>query len=356
MKKILYIILISVLWGQFDNVGTSAANFLKINVGARGSALGGAYSAQVEDASALYWNPAGMGMIDKPEIQFNSTDWIFDVQHQFFAAVFPAGFGKLGLSISYLTMGEIKETTLADPDGTGRKITSSDLALSLGFARRVSDHFVFGIQGKYIRETISFSSASAIAMDAGSQYLTGFHGLKIGMSLSNFGSKMRLFGTDQLIDVDVDPDLGANPQVNGRLDTKDWPLPMVFRFGLSMQLLGEKGVVNPGPATAVLNVEYIDPRDFNPYYVIATEVAVMDLIFIRIGQTYQFLRFDESLADEAIYDALTTEKGYVPRLSWGVGLSSKNFPLIPYDLHVDYSVSDMGILNMVNRLTFTLVL
>ncbi|NQV38874.1 MAG: PorV/PorQ family protein [Candidatus Marinimicrobia bacterium] len=357
MKRHLFVLLIvsQALWAQFDNVGTSVANFLKIGVGARGSGMGGAFSAQVDDASSMYWNPAGLGQISQPEIQINSTDWIFDVKHQFFSAAVPtSAFGVLGVSVSYLSMGDMLETTHYDPDGTGRKISASDLAIGLGMGKKISDRFSFGLHAKYIKETISFSSGSAIAVDIGTQYRTSFQGLIIGMSLSNFGSKMRLFGTDQLIDVDIDEDLDANPDAQGRLDTKDWPLPLVFRYGLSVSPIGENSLIKTDLVTGIINFEYIDPRDYNPFFVLGGEFEIINLIIVRSGVRYTYYKYDDSLDESHSFDALTKELGYVPRFSWGIGLNSKNFPFIPYALTVDYSSSNMGVLGFVSRVSLTL--
>ncbi|MDA0378244.1 MAG: hypothetical protein O2899_02035, partial [Bacteroidetes bacterium] len=44
-------------------VGTTAAQFLKLGVGARAVAMGGSFVAESSDLSALYWNPAGLSKI-----------------------------------------------------------------------------------------------------------------------------------------------------------------------------------------------------------------------------------------------------------------------------------------------------
>ncbi len=357
MNKILFsgLVVIHALYAQFDNVGTSAANFLKIGVGARGTGLGGAYTALVDDASALYWNPAGLSETTRPAVQFNSTDWMFDVKHQFLGVALPARNKVVyGFSVSYLTMGEMKETTHYETNGTGRKISASDLALGFGMGRKISDRFSFGLHAKYIKETISFSSASAVAVDIGTQYRTGFSGLTMGMSLSNFGSKMRMFGTDQLIDVDIDEDLDSNPDTQGRLDTKDWPLPLVFRYGLSFSPIGKNQLIQAERFSGVLNLEYIDPRDYNPYYIIGGELDIVNVITLRSGIKYSYFKYNDALDESHSIDQLTKERGYLPRLSWGFGLNSANFPFIPYNFSVDYSSSDMGVLGLVSRLTITL--
>ncbi|MDZ7339934.1 MAG: UPF0164 family protein, partial [candidate division KSB1 bacterium] len=85
-QKILYILachllLFSLALAGNDNTGTSAANFLKIGVGPRGNALGGAFVAQVNDYSSLYWNPAGIAGMTSLEIGLAYTDWILDMSH-----------------------------------------------------------------------------------------------------------------------------------------------------------------------------------------------------------------------------------------------------------------------------------
>jgi len=80
MKRIFLILFLfgSTLFGQFDNVGTSAANFLKIGVGGRATGMGGAITANVNDPSSLYWNPAGTANAENIEVMVNITDWILD--------------------------------------------------------------------------------------------------------------------------------------------------------------------------------------------------------------------------------------------------------------------------------------
>ena len=47
----------------FEKVGTYSAQFLKIGVSARAAGMGSAYTAVANDATAIYWNPAGMAAV-----------------------------------------------------------------------------------------------------------------------------------------------------------------------------------------------------------------------------------------------------------------------------------------------------
>ena len=190
-----FVFCVSLLLGQFDNSGTSAANFLKIGVGGRATAMGGAITGQVDDPTSLFWNPAGIANARNIEFTVNHNDWIFDLTHSYIAAVMPAGrVGHFGLSINYLDMGKMERTTELAPEGDGTSFSASDIAIGFAYAKKMSDRFNVGIQLKMIQESISFSSARAVAIDAGSQYITRFSGLKIGIAITNFGSKLTLNG------------------------------------------------------------------------------------------------------------------------------------------------------------------
>ena len=361
MKKILLTstLLVGIASAQFDNVGTSAANFLKIGVGSRAEGMGGAYSAQVADASALYWNPSGIAHITSPQVVFSSFNWIADMKHSFLAAAIPAGRGTFGLSLVYFDMGEMIKTTELAPDGEG-SFTASDFAIGVGYGTKISDRFAVGMQVKLIRETISFSSASAFAVDAGSQYVTNFYGLRVGMAVTNFGTKMRLYGTDNKVDVDAYEDLDGNPDVVAHLNTDEWSLPMAFRFGVSMTPVGKNGLIKQDMAEVTVNWEYFDPRAYNPYYILGMEAKIMDVFYIRSGLQFKFMQFSDDLSDATnaneFQDAIDSEDGfgYVQNMAYGFGIDTEKISYVPVKLRVDYSSSDLGFLGMVNRITLAI--
>ena len=329
------------LYGQFDNSGTSVANFLKIGVGARGQALGGAFTALVDDATALYWNPAGIARTQDYQAVFSHTNWIFDLDLTFVGLTIPfESYGTLGFSLNALTMGEVDITTPEDPDGTsGLTYDAGDLALGATYAKKITDRFYFGFTGKYVREQVANSSASAFAIDIGTQYVTDFSGLIIGMSIKNFGTKMRLMGREQLIFVDIDPDLGSNPAVTGRLDTKAWPLPLQFNIGTSMKLYTNENMTVTGI------FDYNDPRDQNPLYVFGGEWSFSDVIYLRGG--YGFRQFGvnyEEIENSRSEDTFTLGAGVLTAV-----------PISNFSIMIDYAYSDLGILNSVQWLTTTLI-
>lgn len=356
-KHYLILTLIGITFAINDNVGTSVANFLKIQAGGRAASMGGAFCAQVNDGSALYLNPSGMSHITKTQVFFNRTDWILDLEHTFIGLIIPLGkIGNFGLSVNHLNIGEMEETTEFEPGGTGRKFSASDLALGVSYSKWISDRFTFGTTVKFIQESISFSKAVGMAIDVGSQYRTNFSGLTLGMAITNFGTKLRMYGTDQLIDVDAYPDDEGNTDVNGRLETKGWPLPMAFRFGLSIQPIGENSLVKLDGIEGTLNVDYFDPRDLNPIYAAGFELKVYEILYFRSGLEWKFNKYDDSLDDDNSSEELMQEFGYEIKPAWGIGITSDAFPYLPYDIRFDYSVSDMGLLDLIKWYTFSISL
>jgi len=79
--------------------------FLNLGVGARAQSLGGAYGSLADDASAVYWNPAGLSGIIRPEIMFCHTQ-LFDglANHDFLGLAWPLG-NRLSLGLGWIRLG-----------------------------------------------------------------------------------------------------------------------------------------------------------------------------------------------------------------------------------------------------------
>ena len=135
---------------------------------------------------------------------------------------------------------------------------------------------------------------------------------------------------------------------------------MSFRVGFAMNPVGPNSLIKNEAAEATISIDYYDPRDYNPYYAAGLEIKVLGGLFLRIGLENKFIQFDDdhndNMASSDLTDKLDKDNahGYVSKTAFGFGLSSIMFPFIPYNFTLDYSVSDMGILGQVARLTFTI--
>ncbi len=181
--------LLPTLGGQ--RAGTATAQFLKIGAGARAISMGEAYVAVANDAAALYWNPAGIIEFKQPQFIFCHTNWPVDIQHEFVGYVHHLnGVNSVGVSLTSLHTDDMAETTEFDPFGTGNYFTFNDLALSMTYARRMTDRFSFGISLKYIEETLAELKMRGGMVDFGTFYWTGFASTRFALVVTNFGPQL----------------------------------------------------------------------------------------------------------------------------------------------------------------------
>jgi hypothetical protein len=225
-------------------VGTTAAEFLSIGYGPAGCSVGDAYVSLVNDITSVYWNPAGLSFMNQSEAVFSYQPWLVDINTFFTGAgVVIPNYGTLAISLIGVNYGEMNVTTVDMQQGTGETFNASDYAFSLSYGRKLVTWFGFGASLKYINSSIWHSSADAFAVDLGVMIHTPFfsptgseqHGLKIGMSLANYGTKMQYNGIDLIRSVDIAPSEAGNfKDTKVNYATDEWDLPIIFRVGMSI--------------------------------------------------------------------------------------------------------------------------
>jgi len=240
-------------------VGVRAAEFLTIPVGARGIALGSAYTAVTDDISSIWWNPAGLGLLEQRELMVTVVDYTLDLTYSFVAGAVPIADGEMtvGGFLGYLNIPEMEITTITNPNGTGRFFKAYDFQMGGSFAYNFSDRFVGGINAKYIHQDMfSNIGGSAFAIDAGAIYHTDFmdREIRFAFAIQNLGTNIRMSGPNLIYDVgpqgldgllpsgyedySADPiaiSKRANRQVTVKTNT--YRLPTVVKLALSYNLL-----------------------------------------------------------------------------------------------------------------------
>jgi len=174
--------------------GTSAADSLNLGMGPRASGMGEAFTGLADDASAIYWNPAGLSRLYVPEASFTYLDLFGDTQQHYaaYAHPFPARGAALGASVSYLRV-----TPFQGYDNSAGKagtVGASDMVLSVAGAQRW-DRLAAGASLKYIRSDLAGAHAQTPSMDVGLAYLsrrTAREGrLDLGAAGSNLFGKLK---------------------------------------------------------------------------------------------------------------------------------------------------------------------
>ena len=284
----------------FEKVGTYDGQFLKIPIGARATGLGGTFVAVADDASSVYWNPAGIARLQGNTVAIHHANWVADVNLTQGTYVFSLGFlpGMLAFNARSLYMDDMKRTTVFRPDGTGEYFDAGYSAFSLTYARSLTDKFSVGVTGSLVHSGLDDLSANTLSFDIGTLYDTGYRSLKIGMSIQNMG-------VSELSYID---------------DTNAAKLPILFRVGAAINIVQQLDHV------LMTTAEFSHPPDNNERLNWGAEYGFKDFLFIRGGYNFG-------------YDIET--------FAAGIGVS---FPTsVSSDTKFDYSYTDLSELSGVHR-------
>lgn len=311
-KIILLIALLPVLAFAQAKVGTSEGQFLEIPVSARGMAMGEAFTATANDASALYFNPGGIGTLTRREIMLTHIEYIAGIRHEFGGLVIPiaATGGVAGFGISSLHTGDMHETTPSHPEGTGRTFSAHCLATGLTYSQMLTDRFSAGLTWKFINQRYADVNASSWAVDIGTLYKSEFRNLRIGMSIKNFGPDITFI---------------SDPA----------PLPMSFHLGFAAEVLErDKHVLT-------LALETSHPNDNLEKFTFGTEYWWDDMFAVRAG-------FKTQPDSAGSYLEIPAIGLHFIHYSFGAGVK---IPIHLYTFKVDYAFTDRHWLEPEHRFT-----
>jgi long-subunit fatty acid transport protein len=325
---------------EYSNVGRAGLSFLKIAPGARAAAMSGAFTSVADDASAVFYNPAGMTKVKKIDFMFSHTSWIADINHEYVGVVVPGGLmGTFGISACFVNMGDIQTTRIDDPTTVMREdrgeglpsYSCSDLALGLSYAYRFTDKFSAGMTAKFAQEKISGMTAGGLSFDIGTYYMTGFKTLRIGMAIVNFGSDMQFSGKDLQQDI-KDTAMASNfTGTNYELTTTPFAQPLQFKLGLAYDF------ILPSNMTVITTGELVHPNDGSEKLLLGVEYGWSKMLFLRAGYRY----------DPDAYE----KKSGMDNFSAGLGLS-RNFGTAK--ISVDYAFTNLGYLENTHRFSLGL--
>jgi hypothetical protein len=272
-----------------SKIGTTAGQFLGISIGARALGMGGTSVASFSDVSSIYYNPGAFSQSHETQVLVSTTDWLVGSKFRWLGAMMDVdGSNAFGLSITQLAYGEDIVTTEDSPEGTGERWSAQDFAIALSYSRNLTDRFSIGGSVKYISQSIWNESASTVAFDVGLLFVTGFHDMRLGMSIANFGGDMTMNGRDLRKVIDINPSNAGSNKLNlANLVTDPWPIPLIFRVGLAMD------VVKTETATATIECDALRPSDNVEVVNVGAEVTFMNLLSLRGGYKSLFQKDSE---------------------------------------------------------------
>ena len=225
MKKLLMLLLVLII-GTFAAEGYAVSEagvlFLMISPGARAAGMGEAFVAIADDATAVFWNPAGLAFQTGGEITAMHSNWLpqlaSDLYYDFLAYRQEIeGVGVIGANVVYLNLGDQNRTgENAEDLGT---FSSYEFAISASFGAKISQNMAVGLSLRYIRSSLApigagsekgDGRANAFAVDLGWLYKAGFlRGLSFGANLSNLGPKITYIDAAQADPLPTNLKIGA---------------------------------------------------------------------------------------------------------------------------------------------------
>lgn len=309
------------LGGQ--RAGISAFQFLKIGVGARGVGMGESFVAVANDASALYWNPAGLVQFEENQVIASHTEYVVDIKHDYFGLVYHlSAQDAVGASFASLHMQDMEITTETQPFGTGRYFSFGDVAVGLTYSRKMTDQFSFGATIRYAEETLDVLKMRSVMVDLGTWYWTGLGSTRFAVVISNFGADVAPKGT-------VTPFNGV--PVTG---FQSFSLPTVFRLGIA----GDPVVTDDHKVTASLQLNH--PNDNAEHLRLGLEYSFRNTLFLRAG-------VKRTIGQQLLGEDATSEEN----VTFGAGV------LIPLGFSVagaDYAYANFNRLGSVHRLSVSM--
>ncbi len=242
--------------------------------------MGQCFGAIADDATAMWWNPAGMAFVDHHAIDLMHSqlvpDLASDVFFEYLGGIYKIkGIGTIGLAIQYLTYGEWEATSPENiPLGTA---SSYEIAPMIGGALKLGDHLAIGMNLKFVyinlapaEVTVEGTSGtgSSVAVDFGALWKIPDFGvsgasirrMNLGLAVSNLGPSITYMNRDQAS-----------------------PLPRNLRASLAWAPVWSE--VSKWYITGEINRPMVEFERSNTYHG-GTEFLYSELIALRLGYVY----------------------------------------------------------------------
>lgn len=236
--------------GANSKTGTTGYQFLKIGIGARAIAMGGAFVGLSDDESALYYNPAGLLAIERRAVTTSYVNYIADIQSGFIGYVHSiASNRRLGTALNYFNYGNfigLDKSGLLTGD-----FTSVDLAFSVAYAVQLKSGVQVGFAPRWVYEKIENYSSTGLMTDLGWLYKFKDGRTQVGMLVQNIGF-----------------------QLSGLTSSHKDGVPWSVRIGFSHRLHG---------LPLVFDADIIKPSDNDIFLNLGTEFTKLEPVRLRLG-------------------------------------------------------------------------
>jgi len=182
----------TLLAGSAFPAGTTGANGLKLSAGARPEAMGGAFTGLADDLSALFWNPAGLALLNHPEGSFMHTSYLADTFYDSLAYAQPLGpLGTAAGAVNVLNYGTFRMSS-ARASNIMDSLSPADVFITGAWGTSAPpffglDRLKAGASVKMTFQGLSTGTEGGLALSGGALWETPVEGLRAGMAIDNAG-------------------------------------------------------------------------------------------------------------------------------------------------------------------------
>ncbi len=222
-KKVSLYLLFFLFATQLYAGSNSTFDFLRNDVGARASALGGSFLLASNDPNTIFYNPSRMTTVATPQISFGFFKHLLDINSGHLSYVQElSGFGYIGGGIVYTNYGEfVKRNEFGDELG---KFSANEIAMSVGYADQFDEKLSYGASLKFIYSAIEKYKSTAVALDWGVTYVITPDKFQVGASLLNLGTQLDPYmNTKESLPTDLKVGASVKPE----------HLPLVINFSFN---------------------------------------------------------------------------------------------------------------------------
>jgi len=300
-------------------VGTTGLQFLKIGVGARAVGMAESFISLANDASAMYYNPAGMTQMVDNEVVLSLVKWPADIQYGFVGAAIPTAlYGTFGVFVGTLTTGDMKRT-VPYKDWNGEYFSATDWVAGFSYARSLTDKFSIGGNIKMIAEFLDTESVKNWAVDFGTLFDIGVRKMKFAMMVTNFGP-------------------------NAKFLNEEFSMPITFKIGAIVEAFNYQN------NSLIITTEGAHPNDNLEQFAVGMEYNFQNKLFLRGGYRTFVKLEDKDKTVQIGRDKFLKVEEPLEGFSFGGGI---NLPIGGTRTKLDYAYTNFGDLQNAQRLTVT---
>lgn len=172
-----------------NNNASTGLPFLKLGIGGRALGMGEAYSALSEDATGVFYNPAGISWGEENEITLMHKMWVFGTSTEFLGSTLHANKLTFGLGLNSTSVDDIE--IRQQPGSSLGTFALHDFSASVTVSWRVDTTLSLGATGKFLYEKIFVDESQGFALDLGARYQFD-RNWSLAAVLSNLGAMSTL--------------------------------------------------------------------------------------------------------------------------------------------------------------------